>query len=131
MAIIEATRELKSWKGKYDFAVDGGAQGTITLRSDDGPIPNGSVVMGGYLEVTSGVTGGASSTGALQVEAANDTVNAAAVTGTPWSTTGRKSVIPVFTGATTLKTTAARSPAVVIATADWTAGVFNLVLFYR
>lgn len=131
MAVIEATRELKSWKGAYDFDVDGGAQGTITLRSDDGPIPNGSVVMGGYLEVTSDVTSGGAGTGALQVEAANDTVNEAAVSGVPWSTTGRKSVIPVFTGATSLKTTAERSPAFVIGTDDLTAGVFNLVLFYR
>lgn len=131
MGVSPGTRELKSWKGSYDFAKDGGTVGTKTLRSDDGTIPIGSVIMGGYLDVQTGVTSGGAGTGALQVEAANDTVNAAAVSGAPWSTTGRKSIIPVFTGATTLKTTDKRSPALVIGTADLTAGKFDLVLFYR
>jgi hypothetical protein len=67
---------------------------------------------------------------AVQVEAANDIVNAAAVSGAPWSTTGRKSVIPVFTGATTVLTTAARDISIVIAAAALTAGQFDVVLFY-
>src|SRR5207244_3522346 len=96
-----------------DFAVDGGAVSTITLRS--GPtdlvgsgIPNGSVIEGGYIEVDTALSGG-TSTGAIQTEAAGDIQAAAATTGAPWSTTGRKSVTPAFTGATTVKTTAARS----------------------
>jgi hypothetical protein len=127
---IDGTRKMKLWKGSYDFAVDGGLVSTIALRSDDGDLPTNAVVMGGYLDVTTGVTGGASATGALQVEAANDTVNAAAVTGAPWSTTGRKSIIPAFTGAASLKTTAVRQPSVVIGTAALTAGKFDLYLIY-
>jgi len=131
MANIEGTRDLKAWFGSYDFAVDGGVAGTITLRSNDGPIPNGSYVVGGLLEVVTAATSGGSATVAVQTVAANDTVNAAAISGAPWSSTGRKSVIPAFTGATSLKTTAATSPAIVIGTADLTAGKFNVVLFYR
>jgi hypothetical protein len=52
------------------------------------------------------------------------------VSGAPWSTTGRKSVIPVFTGATSLKTTAARDVSIVIGTAALTAGGFTVYLAY-
>lgn len=131
MAIIESTRALKTWIGDYDFAVDGGAQGTLVLRSDDGPIPTGAVVMGGYLDVTTALDSGGSATAALQVEAANDTINAAAFGGAPWSSTGRKDLIPDATGSTALKTTASRSPSLVIGVADLTDGVFRLVLLYR
>lgn len=131
MALMEGTRGLKEWAGSYDFAVDGGAQGTITLRSNDGEIPNGSIIEGGYVEVLTGLTSGGAGTVAVQSEAANDIVNGAAVSGAPWSTTGRKSIIPAFTGATSVKTTAARNPAMVIATADLTAGKFNVVLYFK
>lgn len=131
MAGIEGTRGLKSYKGEYDFAVDAGAIGTIILRSDDGPIPNGAVIMGGYLEIDTGFTTGTAATAALQVEGAGDIVAATVVSGAPYSTTGRKSIIPVFTGATTVKTTASRAPSMVVATGTITAGKGRLVLFYR
>jgi hypothetical protein len=129
MSKIESSR-LKRWKGEYDFAVDGGAVSTITLRSNDGEIPNGAVVLSGYLKVRTALTSSGSATGALQAEAANDIVSQAAYSGAPWSSTGRKSIIPVFTGATTVETTAARNPAFLIGTAALTAGKFELVLFY-
>jgi len=131
MARIEGSTDLKTWKGSYDFAVDGGAVGTITLRSDDGPLPIGSYIMGGILEVTTALDSGGSATAAIQVEAANDTVTATAFGSSPWSSTGRKSLIEVSTGATSVKTSAERKPALVIATAALTAGVFNVILQYR
>jgi hypothetical protein len=130
MAIIEGTRSLKTWSGDYDFAVDGGGTGlpqTITLRSPDGPLPLGAVIEAGYVDVTTACLS-ATGTIALQAEAANDIVNA--VGQGSW-TLGRKSIIPAATGATAVKTTAQRSPAMVIATAAFTAGVFKLVLLYR
>ena len=130
MGVIEGTTSLKSWKGSYDFAVDGGAQGSIPLRSNDGALPAGSVVMGGYLEVITQLTGVGASV-AVQTEGAADTQAVAAINGAPWSTQGRKSVIPAFTGATSLKTTQARTPAAVISGANLTAGKFDVVLFYR
>lgn len=129
--IIEGTGYLKSYRGEYDFAVDGGAISTITLRSSDGPIPSGAVIMGGYLEVDTGFTTGTAATAALQVESAGDMVAATVVSGAPYSTTGRKSIVPVFTGATTVKTTASRAPVMVVATGTITAGKGRLVLFYR
>jgi hypothetical protein len=130
MSVIEGTKGLKEWKGSYDFAVDGGLVSTITLRSNDGEIPIGSVIEGGYADVVTPLAS-ATGTGALQAEAANDIIAAAAAAGAPWSTAGRKSVIPSFTGATTVKTTAKRKPALVVGTAALTAGKFDLVLFYR
>jgi hypothetical protein len=127
MSVMEGTRALKTWAGDYDFAVDGGAQGTITLRSNDGPIPSGAMIEGGVLDVGSSCLS-ATGTMALQVEGAGDIL---ATVGQAGVTAGRKSTIPAFTGATTVKTTAVRSPALVIATAAFTAGAFRLILFYR
>lgn len=133
MSKVSGTQGLKSYVGEYDFAVDGGAIGTIVLRSVDGagPIPSGSVIMGGYLEIDTLFTTGTAAVAGLQVEAANDIVASTIVSGAPYSTTGRKSIIPVFTGATTVKTTAERAPAMVVATGTITAGKGRLVLFYK
>lgn len=119
---------IKAASGTYSFAVDGGAVSTIGLIGSTA-IPAGSIILGGFLEVATAVTGAGASV-AIQVEAANDIVTAAAVSGAPWSTTGRKSVIPAFTGATTVKTTAARDISAVISAAVLTAGVFTVTLFY-
>ena len=129
MPTLEGTGRLKTVRGEYDFAVDGGAVSTITLRGDN-TIPAGSYILGGFVEVDTAVTSGGAATVAVTVESAGDAVAAAAVSGAPWSTTGRKSVIPVFTGATSLKTTAVRSVVITIATATVTAGKFRVVLVY-
>lgn len=136
MPIIESApleglnaRGLKVARADYSFAADGGAVSTIPLIGAT-LIPSGSVILGGFLEVTTVPTSGGAATIAIQIEAANDTVNAAAISGAPWSTVGRKSIIPVFTGATALKTTAARDISAVIGTAALTAGVFKVVVFY-
>jgi hypothetical protein len=130
MPIIEGTRAPKTWRGSYDFAVDGGATSTITLRSEDGPIPVGSVVTGGYIDVTTLLTTGTSATGALQVQAANDLQTATIVSGAPFSTTGVKDIVPDESGSTAIKLTAARSPAFLIGTGTVTAGAFAVVLNY-
>lgn len=134
MAVIEGTGALKTYIGEWDFAVDGGVIGTITLRQVNpsaGPIPNGAVIEMGYVDVQTLLTSGGAGTGAVQAESAGDMVAAAAVSGAPWSTTGRKSIIPVGTGASSVKTTAQRSPAFVIAAVNLTAGKIQVVLFYR
>lgn len=134
MPVIEGTTRLKSAVGEYDFAVDGGAISTITLRGGDSTgntIPAGSVITGGYIEVDTAVTSGGAATLSAGSEAAADLQAAAAVSGAPWSTTGRKSITPAFTGATTLKTTAARSLTVAVAAFALTAGKFRVVVFYR
>jgi hypothetical protein len=118
----------KWMRGRYDFAVDGGAISSITISAEN--IPAGAIILGGVVEVDTAVTSGGAATLAVQVESAGDIIAAAAVSGAPWSTTGRKSVIPVFTGATTVKTTAARGIVVVIAAATLTAGQVDVLLAY-
>lgn len=136
MPVIEGTTRLKEASGEYDFAVDGGAIGTITLRSAGGAVigntlPAGSIVTGGYIEVDTALTSGGAATVAVTAEAAGDTLVAAAVSGAPWSTTGRKSIVQAFTGVTSVKTTVGRSMTMTIATATLTAGKFRVVVFYR
>jgi hypothetical protein len=115
--------------GKYVFATEGGAVGDIALTGST-HIPSGATILGGYLEVTVAPTSGGAATIAIKVEGAGDIVAAAAISGAPWSTTGRKSVIPAFTGATTVRTTAARDITATVATAALTAGTFTVVLVY-
>lgn len=131
MPTMSGTRDLKGWKGEYDFATDGGAVSTITLRSNDGAIPAGSYIIGGFIEVDTALTSGGAATVAVNSEGAGDLLAAAAVSGAPWSSTGRKAVIPVFTAATIVKTTVDRAITIAIATAALTAGKFRVILFYR
>ncbi len=127
---ISGTRAPKTWVGDYSFATDGGAISTIALRSASGVIPIGSYIVEAFMEVTTGFTTGSAATAALQVEAANDLQTATIVSGAPYSTTGIKALVPVFTAATMIKTTADRAPSIVIATGTITAGVLHLVIFY-
>ena len=133
MGVIEGTDRLKTFVGEYDFAVDGGAVSTITLRGSGAlgsGLPAGAVITGGYVEVDTAVVGSGASV-AVQVEGAGDLVAAAAVSGAPWSTTGRKSIVPASTGATSVKTTVPRSIVAVVSAAVLTAGKFRVVLFAR
>lgn len=120
---------LKMARGRYSFAQDGGAVSTIALMGATN-IPSGATILGGWLEVVTVPTSGGPATIGVQVEGAGDVIAAAAISGAPWSTTGRKSIIPVFNGATALRTTAARDISAVIATAALTAGVFDVVVIY-
>jgi hypothetical protein len=131
MPTIEGTRALKTWVGEYDFAVDGGAISTIPLRSNDGPIPTGSYISQSVVDVLTPFTTGTAATAALTAEAAGDIVAATVVSGAPYSTGGLKSTVQVGTGATMIKTTAARSPSIVIATGTVTAGKLRLIIEYR
>ncbi len=119
----------KVYVGEYDFAIDGGGTGTIVLRnvlSSAGPIPAGAIIQSGHVEVLTAVAS-ATGTVAITVESAADIL---AATGQAGLTLGVKSIIPAATGATAVKTTAERSPSMVIATAALTAGKFRLRLVY-
>ena len=126
MAVIEGAAGFKFWTGDYDVATDGGGVGTIPLRSNNGAIPANAIILGGLLEVTSALTS-ATGTAALTVEGAGDIL---AATGQAGLTLGRKSILPNFTGAQSVKTTTARSPSLVIATAAFTGGAFRLRLIW-
>jgi hypothetical protein len=136
MPTVEGTPGIKEVCGEYDFAVDGGAISTITLRGGvgagpGGQIPAGSIIMGGFIEVDTAVTSGGAATIAVNSEAAGDLLAAITVAGAPWSTTGRKAIIPVWTAATFVKTTVSRNLTIAVAAFVLTAGKFRVVCFYR
>lgn len=120
---------VKCARARWDFSVDGGATGDISI-GPTGQIPSGAYITHGFVEVDTAVTGGASAELAIKVEGAADIVASAVVSGAPWSTTGRKSIVPAGTGATSVKTTAARTITATVAVAALTAGVVDVVLFY-
>lgn len=133
MPIIEGTTSQKTAVGEYDFAVQGGAISTITLTSTSSlgnAVPNGAVIHGGYIEVDTILASGGAATVAVGLESTNDLLAATAFGSAPWSSTGRKVIIPVG-AATSVKSTASRAITITIATAALTGGKFRVVLFYR
>lgn len=113
--------------GKYDFAVEGGAVGDITLRGHT--IPSGAILLDALLHVDTALTSGGAATVAIKVESAADVNAADAISGAPWSTAGAKRADFVATSAP-IKTTAARSIVATVAAAALTAGKFTVVAFY-
>lgn len=133
MPILEGTSTTKWAIAEYDFAIDGGATSSITLRGV-GPIgatiPSGSIIIGGHLEVLTLLTTGTAAQMALNSEGAGDLVAATVVSGAPYSTTGFKVIVPTFAATTAIKTTAARSLVATITVGTVTAGKFRLRVAY-
>lgn len=115
---------------EYDYAKHGGAVGTLYLAHD--PLPLGAVVTNAYLDVLTALTSDGAATGALQIESSDDIIAATAVSGAPWSTTGRKDTDAPEPGTESgyIKTTALRQLAFVIGMAVLTAGRFKAVIEY-
>ncbi len=113
---------------KYDFAVDAGAQGAITLFPS-AAIPDESLILGVYINVGTAVAGVGASV-ALHINAADDIEAATAISGAPWSTTGYKAAGDLPFGATPVQLTADRNVTATITAADLTAGVFEVLLAY-
>ena len=118
-------------EAKYDFALQGGAIGTIGLTGGL-VIPTGFTVWDGFIDVVTTVTSGGAATFGIQVEAAGDIV--AAGSGFGLLTAGRKNVLPGLVSASAtantsvVRTTAKRDISLVIAAAALTAGKFKVVL---
>lgn len=109
-------------KFTYDFAVDGGAVGTINI----GHVPNNVVVLGAKIDIRTTLTSGGMATIALTLNSAGDIKAATAVAS--WSAGNLAPETGATFGTATVKTTAARNLGVVIATADLTAGAFDVYL---
>lgn len=136
MPIIEGARNvaeglgggaIRIARGDYSFAADAGAQGTINLGAQ---LPSGAAILSAYIEVVTPPTSGGAATIAVQLESAGDVQAAAAISGAPWSTAGVKLSSARTRAAAPVKLTAARQLAIVIATADLTAGVFRVYVEY-
>jgi len=117
-------------KGVYNFAVDGGAIGTKTLKGADGKalkLPKGAIVSDCLLDFRTATTSGGSATISFGTgQATNDLKSALAVA----SGTGLVACIPVGTAATSIKMTADRTPSISIAVAALTAGKVSVLIEY-
>lgn len=123
-----ATGRIQVAYGLYDFAVDGGAVGTLALRGDS-VIPSGASILAAMIHVDTVPTSGGAATIGVSSEGASDLRAAAAISGAPWSSTGDKWGSQTFTTAP-ITTTAARTISAVIGTAALTAGKFAVAVFY-
>lgn len=112
---------------EYDFARDGGAVGTISMRGD--ALPDDAVITNGKIQAPTAVTSGGSATVAIQLLTAGDVL--AATGKASFTANAILDVVPVGTAATAIRTTSAGLvPSVVVATAALTAGKIILALEY-
>jgi hypothetical protein len=112
---------------KYDFSVDAGAIGTITLVAS---MPTGFQVTEGMVDVITTFTSATDAgTVALQCASAGDIVVAVAISnsGNPWDA-GLQDVVPVGTAATSFAVGAGDTIDLVIAVEAVTAGKLRGVL---
>lgn len=111
----------------YDFAVHGGAIGSINLGV---ALPPGAIVIDGMMKVITAPVGSGASIGVM-LAASGDVVAVAAISGAPWSTTGIKDIVPVGSAATAIALTAEKSLLFVISAAALTAGKVEIILRYE
>lgn len=113
----------------YDFSKLGGAVGDYALGIR---VPKGARIVDAFAYVSTAATSANSTaTIALKAAAANDLFTAAAVSGAPWSTTGRKLAIPdLATVGDTKVTTAEVEITMSIAVEALTAGVIEFYVTF-
>jgi len=120
---------LKCVAARYDFAVHGGAVGTIGLRVS---LPVGAIVVNAFMNVRTALTSGGSATMSLGIQGAADLVAATAYGSAPWSSTGIKLMIPDFATVADqfIVATTPKELTATIAVAALTAGVIDFYVMY-
>lgn len=108
---------------EWDFARDGGGIGNIAFRGPQ--IPSGFRITSTFIEVLTGVTGGANAEIAITMNSAGD-LKASAVL-TAYASAGVVAGIPVGTAASSVKATADRTIYLTVSVAALTAGKIRLV----
>lgn len=116
-------------KMTYDFATDGGVQGLITPANSP-TLPIKSIILGGTIDITTTLTSGGSATIALGTSAGSSAAALKAATAVATWAAGQLAMVPLFTAATYLKLTAAGRLTLTVATADLTAGKFDVQVVY-
>lgn len=130
--VVTGLKYVHIQKYQYDFADFGGGTGTITLKDDANAtqtVPDNSIVTRSWVEpITDNTTGGGNAT--VKVEIDDGSTQTELLAATAFDNT-------IFTGDTItagsnlpVKVAAATSVKVVIATADLTAGLFNVYVEY-
>ena len=118
------------------FVFDAGvaANRTIAAHGTGVTIPIHAIIVGGFVDVNTKFDSDATDAGtiAISVEAANDIISAAAVSGAPYSTIGRKAIVPKANTpeSTSVKTTAAREITCTVAVEALLSGKLTGYLYY-
>lgn len=111
----------------------GVANTTVAAHPTGVIIPIYAIVCGGFFDVNTVFTSaGSTAQIAIHVNAANDIQTAAAVSGAPYSTIGRKAIVPKANTpeSTSVKTTAAREITCTVTVEALTAGKLTGYLYY-
>jgi len=106
---------------------------TIAAHGTGVTIPQYGLVVGGFVDVNTVFDSAASTaTVAISVEGANDIITAAAVSGAPWSTIGRKAITPKANTpeSTSVKASTAKEITVTVAVQALTQGKLTGYLYY-
>lgn len=116
------------------FEFDAGIAGNrpVGAHGTGVKLPIHAIIVGGFVDVNTAFTGEASATLAIHAQAANDIISAAAVSGAPFSTIGRKAITPkANTPETTgVKTTAEREITCTVAAAALLTGKLTGYLYF-
>jgi hypothetical protein len=118
------------------FTFDAGiaANRTIAAHGTGVTLPAHAIIVGGFFDVNTAFTSAETNTGtiAISVQGANDIQTAAAVSGAPYSTVGRKAIVPKANTpeSTSVKTTAAREITCTVAVAALLTGKLTGYLYY-
>ena len=123
---------------RYTFDADasdsaGASNKTVAAHGMGVTIPANAIVCGGFMDVlVVGASADSTATIAVSVKSANDIQTAAAVSGAPWSSTGKKAIVPKANTpeSTGIKLTAAAEITVTIAVQALTGGKFVGYLYY-
>ena len=123
----DTNMEMRTLKLSYDFAVDGGDVGAITLKDafgDAAYLPDNAVIVGAWVEgITDLVSGGSATVALGYTGAATALVGATAKDNAMWN-------VDAVTALALSKTTQKSSVLATIATAALTAGKFDVMIHY-
>jgi len=116
------------------YDANGVSNMTVLAHPTPVELPANAIVMGGFLDVNTLFTSANANNGtiAVSVEAANDIVTAAAVSGAPYSTIGRKAITPKANTpeSTAVKTTVARKITCTVAVSALLTGKLTGYLYW-
>lgn len=119
---------LRIARAKYDFAVDGGAQGAITPALT-ATIPDNAIIIGGTINSTTAATSGGSATISVGTTAGSSATSLLGATAVASFSLDAK-INSAATFAAPVKMTAAGNINITVATADLTAGVIEVTILY-
>lgn len=110
----------------------GASNKTVAAHGTGVILPANAVIVGGFVDVNTAFTTSASGTLAISVEGANDIITAGIVSSAPYSTIGRKAIVPKANTpeSTSVKTSAAKEITCTVATGALTAGKLTGFLYY-